>query len=163
MNDGFKYDSLRVSRSGISIIDIFSSYSNVVLPSTQSMSSALYMSLQLPSFIFTFRNRLIDQLAETFFTFEDSRVLQDLINDGSLSEDMELSDPVSKCPLPASIETGAIPDVCSSHQWHLISNFRKALDGESIETCNRCQERWFNMNLNWTSINDIDEETETRF
>lgn len=99
----------------------------------------------------------LDRSISRNFTLEDSRVLQDLINDDSLSEDMELSDPVSECPLPVSIETG------DSGGMYLISKFRKALDGESIETYNRCQERWFNMSLNWTSINDIDEETETRF
>jgi hypothetical protein len=32
-------------------------------------------------------------------------------------------------------------------EWGLVQTFRRALQGESMETCNRCQEGWFIMNF----------------
>lgn len=34
-----------------------------------------------------------------------------------------------------------------AENWQLIENFKESMEKERMETCNRCQERWFNMKL----------------
>jgi hypothetical protein len=46
-------------------------------------------------------------------------------------------------PLPAQPEPGYLP----SDQWQWIQGFHKAMAAVEMETCSRCKERWFSMDL----------------